>query len=180
MTTGRLHDLGMKHGSDKATHHGFCDFYEAHLPDNVGRLLEIGVLDGASLRMWRDYYPDADITGLDIRPCEPVDGCTILQGDATDWDYLARLGTFDVIVDDGSHKTHDQQRTFNYLYYRALNPGGWYVMEDLHTSFNPDYVNTKVTTFSMLKTKPGVLFWTRTDQLSDSTTALVPARGEAA
>jgi 23S rRNA U2552 (ribose-2'-O)-methylase RlmE/FtsJ len=113
--TGRLHELGLLYGADKATHHGFCDFYEKHLPTRINRLLEVGVMDGASLRMWRDYYPQAEIVGVDIRACNPVEGCTVLQGDATDPVFLATLGRFDVIVDDGSHMTADQQATFDSL-----------------------------------------------------------------
>src|SRR5690606_8535669 len=99
-------------------------------------LLEIGVMDGASLRMWRDFYPDAEIVGVDNLRTPEVDGVTVLKGDATDWDLLKTLGTFDVIVDDGSHMTADQQRTFEWMY-PALNPGGWYILEDLHTSYTP-------------------------------------------
>jgi len=177
--TGRLHALGLKYGTDKATFHQFCDFYEEHLPPRIGRLLEIGVMDGASLRMWRDFYPDAEIVGVDNLRTPEVDGVTVLKGDAPDWDLLKTLGTFDVIVDDGSHMTADQQRTFEWMY-PALNPGGWYILEDLHTSYTPRYINSPRDTVDFL------LFSGHVDRALiqagprgkyESLTAMIPARG---
>jgi len=150
LRTERLHDIGLRHRTDKATFHGFCDFYEHHLPGRVDRLLEIGVMDGCSLRMWREFYPGASaIVGVDIRPPLKIDGVQVLQLDATDPAALATLGTFDVIIDDGSHMTRDQQATFGYLW-PAVRPGGSYVIEDLHTSFMSNYVNSALTTLEFL------------------------------
>lgn len=149
-----LQDIGAKHRTDKATFHHYLDFYEEHLPgrDFDGRLLEIGVMDGASLRMWRDYYPAAKIVGVDIdpKPYVQIDRVTIRQIDATDLPSLQSLGDFDVIIDDGSHMTADQQVTFSWLYYNQLNPGGVYVLEDLHTSYMSNYVNSRRTTIEFL------------------------------
>ena len=67
MTT--LPELARLHGSDKLAH-GFAAFYEQHLRDRrraVRRVLEIGGLDGASLLMWRDYFPRAEIHGVDVK-----------------------------------------------------------------------------------------------------------------
>ena len=56
---GRLNDLGLKYKTDKASEdHNFLDFYEEHLPKNPKRLLEVGTYEGASLEMWRDFYPN--------------------------------------------------------------------------------------------------------------------------
>jgi hypothetical protein len=45
---------------------------------------------------------------------------------------------FDIIVDDGSHICHDVISSFEMLY-EHLAPGGKYFIEDLHTSYYPDY-----------------------------------------
>src|SRR2546430_616290 len=69
---GLLNNIGLRHDTDKSSRfHNYLDFYEQQLPDRSfdGRLLEIGVMDGYSMAMWREYYPDAaDIIGLDIMP----------------------------------------------------------------------------------------------------------------
>jgi len=170
-----LHNIGLKYGTDKATFHGYCPFYEQHLPAAPKRLLEIGVKDGASLRMWREFYPEAEIVGIDINPPIAIAGCTVLQMDATDTVALATLGQFDVIIDDGSHLTSHQQIAFTQLYWVQLKPGGWYVMEDVHTSFWPQYMDTEVNTYEILKECfPKLLEWSRTPDLSDSVTMMIP------
>lgn len=151
---GRLDALGLHHGTDKATFHGYCNFYEQHLPAHVDRLLEIGVMDGNSLRMWREYYPGASaIVGMDNRPVPAVPGADVWLGDATKPADLMAAGAFgapwDVIIDDGSHMTQDQQDTFAYLW-PAVRPGGVYVIEDLHTSFMSNYVTSSLTTVEFL------------------------------
>lgn len=173
--TMTLHNIGLKYGTDKATFHGYCPFYEQHLPAAPKRLLEIGVKDGASLRMWREFYPEAEIVGIDINPPIAIAGCTVLQMDATDTVALATLGQFDVIIDDGSHLTSHQQIAFTQLYWVQLKPGGWYVMEDVHTSFWPQYMDTEVNTYEILKECfPKLLEWSRTPDLSDSVTMMIP------
>lgn len=153
---GLLDDIGLRHDTDKSSRfHNYLDFYEAQLPDRsfTGRLLEIGVMDGYSLAMWREYYPDAtDIVGLDIMPKDHLNlpGVTLLQINATDIAAMQGLGSFDVIVDDGSHMSLEQQQAFFWLYYHQLNAGGSYVIEDLWTSHMPPYVNSKRTTMQVL------------------------------
>lgn len=65
--TAGLDDFAGKHGTDKLTH-GFTSLYAhryAAQRHTLRRLLEIGVYFGASLRMWRDYFPSAEVVGLD-------------------------------------------------------------------------------------------------------------------
>jgi hypothetical protein len=154
---GVLNDIGLRHDTDKSSRfHNYLDFYQEQLPDRsfTGRLLEIGVMDGYSMAMWREYYPDAtDIIGLDIMPKDHLNipGVTLLQINATDIAAMRELGCFDVIVDDGSHMSLEQQQAFFWLYHHQLNPGGSYVIEDLWTSYMPPYVNSKHTTMEVLE-----------------------------
>ena len=174
MTVTVLHEIGMKHGTDKATFHGYLDFYEQQLPgpEFAGTLLEIGVMDGASLKMWREYYELALIVGIDPHRPTKVNGCCVYPFDATDPDQIAELtygsdpsfsglGPFDVIIDDGSHMTADQQKSFELLW-PAVAPGGVYVIEDLHTSYMSNYVNSQLTTLEWLSMLDlDVTFWGR-------------------
>jgi len=156
-----LQKLGLKHNTDKATFHKYLDFYQKLLPKRTfkGRLLEIGVMDGASLKMWREYYPNAEIIGIDIEDKSHLYNddwkipktIDIRQIDGTDTKQLTDLGMFDIIIDDGSHYTADQQKSFEHLYLNQLNPKGFYIIEDLHTSLNPNYVNSKRNTIDYLK-----------------------------
>lgn len=154
--TGVLHEIGMKHGTDKATFHGYLDFYQDQLPTRefAGKLLEIGVMDGASLKMWRDYYPNSDIIGVDPHRPTKVPGCRVYDLDATQPGHMEGIvdfhGPFGVIIDDGSHMTADQQRSFELLW-PSVQPGGVYVIEDLHTSFMSNYVDSPQTTVEWLE-----------------------------
>ena len=71
---------------------------------------------------------------------------TITAGDQADIktleDFKSKYGKdFDVIIDDGGH-TMVQQRTSLYHLWDAVKPGGIYVLEDLSTSYLPNYGGT--------------------------------------
>jgi len=163
---GVLHELALKHGSDKADH-GFCDFYDeafGKYRDRLGLMLEVGIKDGASHHMWLDYFPHAKVVGMDLgvegnRSLWPTDDRFLFfigdQGKLSDLRRIAKSkrtarwfvtpcttpdlgGYFDLIVDDGGHTMWQQQLTFAFLW-PHVRPGGWYVIEDLHTSNYPDY-----------------------------------------
>jgi predicted O-methyltransferase YrrM len=176
---GDLHDIGFKYGTDKATWHDYLNFYEEHLPgrDFAGKLLEIGIRDGSSLRMWHEYYPNAKIIGIDVEKYDwTIDGVIMAVMDGTDSSQLAHLGSFDIIIDDGSHFTADQQASFEWLYYHQLKPGGIYILEDLHTSLMPEYINSELTTLEYLdKLNIKVVHYRRNDLEVDSMTAIIKA-----
>jgi hypothetical protein len=64
----RLTELGKKYGTDKATHHTFTDIYDGYFAKFKNpNILEIGVDNGASLKMYNDYYGGfCNIVGLDL------------------------------------------------------------------------------------------------------------------
>jgi hypothetical protein len=141
----RLSWLAAVYGSDKgATAHRYAELYEQHLKPlrrEALRVLEIGVYRGASLQMWRDFFPHAEIFGVDIEPVTvSAKRIHVLQGDQADPALLARLrglGPFDLIVDDGSHRGNDVLATFEGLF-AAVRPGGFYVIEDMHTAYQAE------------------------------------------
>jgi hypothetical protein len=139
-----LTDLAAKYGTDKLQH-GYIPFYEKHLPKEPKRILEIGVKEGRSLAMWHEYFPNANIYGIDLfAECSHEDvyknidhysngewelGKVFLHtGNQCDWQILEELRKydFDVIIDDGSHNSRDQLITFFGLY-----NGKHYFIEDL-------------------------------------------------
>lgn len=131
-----LYDLAQKHGTDKGSH-GYCPHYEAHLGhlqhDEVF-LLEIGVQYGYSLRMWDEYFthPGALIDGVDIDPpCASLELPERVRVTVSDVKQFEPL-EYNVIIDDGSHRSVDIASALRRLW-RHLLPGGWYVIEDLQT-----------------------------------------------
>jgi hypothetical protein len=154
-----LTELGKKHGTDKATHHGYTDFYETILKGReITKMIEVGVLTGASLKMWREYFPFAFILGIDINPIVKIPNVPILQADGADRESLMRaiyttgINRYDLIIDDGGHTMKQQQTTFATLW-PFLAAGGIYIIEDLHTSRMWEYkhVDDAITTEDWIK-----------------------------
>jgi hypothetical protein len=148
-----LNELANKHGTDKGDgnydRHDYAKTYDQLITkimragsESWIRMLEIGVWDprnpGASVRMWRDFLPLAEIHGVDVAPgsigLEKECRTTIHlvnQGDASAMESLAReVGSLDLVVDDGSHIADHQIVSFRALW-PSIKPGGFYAIEDL-------------------------------------------------
>jgi len=125
-------------------HHYFevYDRYLGRFRDRPIKLIEIGVSQGGSLQLWRNFFgPLARIVGVDIAPrCEILreQGLDVRIGGQTDAEFLhaliAEIGGIDVLIDDGSHMCAHQRATFE-IVFPVLNDGGIYLCEDLHTSY---------------------------------------------
>jgi hypothetical protein len=131
----------------KWTH--YLPIYERHFNHLVNRtvtIIEIGVYKGGSLQFWKRYFgPFAVIVGIDIDPaCAAIeeDQIAVRIGDQSDPSFLERIlqefGAPDIVIDDGSHKMRDQRVSFAFLYPR-MDKNGIYVVEDMHTSYWPEY-----------------------------------------
>lgn len=133
-----LNDLAIKHGSDKAQHN-YLQFYEQHLPKQPKKLLEIGVKQGASIKIWKEWFPDTIIHGLDLFeefPIPDIPDVVFHKGNQMDWQLLEQLRKedYDVIIDDGGHLSRAQMITFFGLF-----NGKQYYIEDLHCCFHEIY-----------------------------------------
>ncbi len=137
--------LALRHGTDKGSQrHDFARVYDSFLSqwrEQPVRVVELGVYEGASLRMWRDYFPRGEVYGVDISPGAMKyagDRMHVYIGDQKSPEVLDRVladsGPIDLVVDDGSHRYTEQQGTLTYLW-PHLKPGGVYIMEDIHTSY---------------------------------------------
>lgn len=135
----RVHGPDAGHG-DKGGTHSYIPEYERLLaPYRPGcTFMEIGLAMGLSLAMWREYLPTSHIYGVDVaivfdpRPHQDT-GTRLIMGDATSPQFLGCFGKevrFDVVIDDGSHLTSDQVKTFHLLKPR-MAPGGIYIIEDI-------------------------------------------------
>lgn len=125
--------------------HNYEPLYEAHLGplrQHPIKLLEIGVMKGASIAMWERYFPNARIYAIDISPkCKRFesDRSRIFIGDQADRYFLRatvrEIGdALDVIIDDGGHTMEQQRVSFDTLF-EYVKPNGFYIVEDIHTSY---------------------------------------------
>lgn len=138
-----LDSLATKYNTDKGPHM-YTSRYNLYLDsfrDLEFNLLEIGVYDGASVKMWKEFFPKANIVAIDIDPrCKEFEEerINIHIGDQTDVAFLQSVvnqyGHFEVIIDDGGHSWKQQIVSFETLFPR-LTPGGLYFLEDMHTSY---------------------------------------------
>ena len=138
--------IGIKHHTDKCSMiHNYLGKYEFFLQcfrNQSLRLLELGIFQGASLRMWQEYFPHAEIFGVDIR-----EGCSqyederihIIQTDLSNVDAVIRLKDIrpQIIIDDASHIVSHQLLAL-FTLFDVLPSGGVYILEDLETSLNPE------------------------------------------
>ena len=145
-----LIEIGKKYPSSKNIS-GFIQLYEKYfssLKNSKINILEIGVEGGDSLRIWREYFTNANICGIDIDKKDfKIDNTEILQGDQSDKNFLKTLidkyKNFDIIIDDGSHQAKHINTSFKFLF-PYLNNNGIYVIEDLQTSYFPRYGGSRI------------------------------------
>ncbi len=141
-----LDEIGILTGTDKSSkHHGYLKFYDSVFKDirnSSIKLLEIGVDRGASLSMWLNYFTKARCVGIDINKSaldHVSSRADIAIGDQSDPIFLSEVkklyGPFDIIIDDGSHIWNHQITSFINLF-ESIKSGGYYVIEDLQTSFD--------------------------------------------
>jgi hypothetical protein len=144
----RLHDIGRRHGTDKVNH-GYLGFYEKHLdPTSIASLLEMGIYQGASLRMWQEWLPEATIEGWDVDEIE-VEGCVTKVVNQNDREAMATAAAdvYDVIVDDAGHFMRGMQTALSFLFPRCRT----YIVEDLYLSWSPGaYEASDVSTYHLL------------------------------
>lgn len=133
-------DIIRSYNTDKCRIHSYGPIYNEWLTpirDRVTAVLELGVLNGESLKAWREVFPEAYIHGVDIdRQAANFEHFRISThyGNATDSKFLNQLayffGPWDFICDDASHRPQDQITSLLYLW-QYLRPGGVYAIEDV-------------------------------------------------
>jgi hypothetical protein len=158
--------LAEKYKTDKCRlyRHNYTPYYYALLSpyrESIKDILEIGVgfpgkpgsnvmehvanlgyKKGGSLYMWREFFPKAQIVGLDIHPEAMFTDESIqtFLSNQTDEETIQRNlagKQFDFIIDDGSHNLHDQQKSFDILF-PFLRKDGIYIIEDMLPLWTPD------------------------------------------
>lgn len=121
--------------TDKVGHHGYGEVYDELFSkfDRLAELsiLEVGIQKGGSLLAWREYFPNAKVTGVDIvdeiKPEYRRSDINYVISDIKDWQTDE---TFDIIIDDGSHFTDDVQFVIDH-FKGKLREGGVMIVEDI-------------------------------------------------
>lgn len=168
----KLCEIMYKYGSDKSpltsTHHNYTKFYNLLFETNFGRykplnILEIGIgsintcvpsnmsggvlgktyKPGASLRGWKEYFPNSTIYGCDIDVAtfsaseerihcfylNQLDDKQIKECMYSDGSELSNI-QFDLIIDDGLHYFPLNARVVDTLIAK-LKYNGLYIIEDI-------------------------------------------------
>lgn len=132
--------------TDKGYLHSYGPMYDEWLSpvrDVTRAVLELGVLYGGSLRKWRDFFPNAQVVGVDIDHVTMVNGekrILTVEGNIAHTSVLSALRDmyeWDLIVDDASHIPVHQFQALKYLW-PSLRDGGLYFIEDLDLVKRPE------------------------------------------
>jgi hypothetical protein len=137
MTLSELYASG-NYKTDKGTSHDYINgFYNelfSPLQEKKVKILEIGILTGESLKLWRDFFVNGEIWGIDAtvqKPANFVQDTFVLLGDAYNKKYVDKLPTgFDFIIDDAIHSVEKHKKVIE-LYASKVKKGGSIIIEDL-------------------------------------------------
>ena len=148
-----------RQGNGGNEYHGYTRYYERifnRIRYDPVRLVEIGVEHGRSMKMWQQYFTNAEhVYGIGFRnfqttpsqKCsfdsetrvETSTACTIYKGDQSSVSFLKHFaketgGNFDIIIDDGSRVPSHQLVSFETLW-PHVRAGGMYIVEDIETNW---------------------------------------------
>ena len=165
--TSELCEIGKKYDTDKSSQrnnvttvrhcHPYTLFYDGLFKNKKHanlKIAELGILDGSSLLMWKEYFTNAEIYGFEynndlitkFKNNFNNDRIVLANIDVTNKNSIVtkfnELNTFyDVIIDDTTHQFEDQIRVIENTY-QYLKPGGIFIIEDIFKAYNEmDYIN---------------------------------------
>lgn len=155
-------ELFAQYPTDKNTYHSYGPVYEellAPMRESTEVVIEVGIMAGASLRAWRDYFENATVYGIDNRAetlfsedrivCVQAD--ERLPGELQEKvAQIIKPGQADFIVDDGSHDAIDQLMML-FTLWPFLRLGGLYVIEDSNDPAGPLSKTPQVKTYDLRK-----------------------------
>ena len=126
-----ISEILKKYNTDKnkETHDSHCygKTYDNIFKKYKGKidLLEIGIQYGESLLAWREYFPKANITGVDIADnvANKQEGINYIFADIKDF----KGKEYDLVIDDGSHILSDVLWVVENI---RLKKGGTMIIED--------------------------------------------------
>lgn len=134
--------------TDKNTVHSYLPLYQELLiskKETAKNVLEVGIDRGGSIKMWSDYFTNANVYALDIQPLENFwDGIKnnerIILHTSTDaynndffiTHFLNKNIKCDFMLDDGPH-TLESMKQFIKLYSQIMTDDGILIIEDVQS-----------------------------------------------
>lgn len=157
-----MRDLFAKHdyATDKLRGHSYIPVYEQLFQkrkEKVLNLLEIGIGSGGSLQLWNDYFPNAEVYGIDVNyyrtHLDRFQRIHQIKDDAYSMkcvqdNFISKNIQFDIVIDDGPHDRRSQMMAME-LYFPLLTKDGVIVIEDVQ-----DYLDPGVWTKDIIETLP--------------------------
>jgi cephalosporin hydroxylase len=122
----------LNYPSDKDTVHNYLPVYQEEFNEieNI-KILELGVCYGGSLILWKDFFVNSEIHGIDnVKYTDELIPGILHFGKYEDLHPNFEDNYFDYIVNDSMHYAKEQIDAFK-LYYPKLKPGGKFFMEDV-------------------------------------------------
>ena len=148
--------------SDKGTTHDYINGYYSNVftptKEKEINLLEIGMYKGQSIRLFREWFSNGKIFGMDIGEYVDantfqIEGTSLFWGDAFNGSMLDlfKNNSFDYIIDDGPHTLESQ--LYSVVYWsQKLKSGGKLIIEDVqsinHVVYLERMVDTNLFTFN--------------------------------
>lgn len=134
-----LNDYSYTYGTDKETVHSYVSsFYEEAFSKYKNlkiNMLEIGIFKGASLKLWREYFSDAAIVGIDIQDqvlpqFRELENVNLIFDNAYSETFLNDDRKFNILIDDGPH-TLESQLVFLNKYLPKMDKDSILIIEDV-------------------------------------------------
>ena len=112
--------------------------------ETARNVLEVGVYLGGSIKLWNDFFVNAQVYGLDINPIENNEGfrnkeqiTLYASTDAYNADFVKREFVdkkiqFDFLLDDGPHSLESMYK-FIELYTPLMTNDGIFIIEDVQS-----------------------------------------------
>lgn len=162
--------------TDKNTVHSYLELYGRLLgpkKDTARNVLEVGIFEGGSIKMWNDFFPNATVHGLDmihinnvwegIRNNEKIVLHTSIDAYDSNFvktNFLDRNIRFDFMLDDGSHQLEDMKK-FIKLYSEIMTEDGILIIEDVQrldwidilTEETPEHLKRYIKTYDLRSNK---------------------------
>ena len=144
----RLSDIIDNSRTDKNTQHSYLELYQNLLyskKDTARNVLEIGVWEGGSIKLWNDFFTNAKIHGVDILDIDKMwegiknNDKIILHTSSNAYDesffnetFLNKNIKFDFMLDDGPHSL-DSMKQYIKLYSKIMSEDGILIIEDVQS-----------------------------------------------
>ena len=134
--------------TDKNTTHSYLPLYQnllSHKKETAKHVIEVGVQHGGSIKLWRDFFTNAVVHGVDVIDIHSIwggiknDPNIVLHASTDAYDsefvtnqFLNKNIQFDFLLDDGPH-TLQSMTQFIVLYSQIMTHDGILIIEDVQS-----------------------------------------------